>query len=374
MKYLRFAIFLALIFCATVSITLALPNGLKLQDFFIFMASGKAASEGENPYATDLIPPFRANGVLNYRVNMNLPLTLFLFRPMSRFNPVILFRAVGVISVLLYAGCVLLLWRAFPPVINPLRFAWLLAFAPLWMTIAQGQICMIFGALAIGAWILLKNKNHVCAGYSIGLLVAIKPNFAVWPVLLLFGGYASVGLTAVVVALFLSSLPVLFWGKEIYLQYFSLLTSNAAPWNGYAANASLPGLFTRFGLPILGTFVCAVLILILILWAFHRQPSDLELTEAGLLASLLASPIAWATYLVVLLPIFLSRNRWSWQMIVAAGILALPIDLILSACFDHPSALPTIGSLHNVALLLVSADLVLPAWLLGRAKQSKSAW
>ena len=49
----------------------------------------------------------------------------------------------------------------------------------------------------------------------------------------------------------------------------------------------------------------------------------------GIIASLLASPISWTGYTILLLPIFFSLKKWTVPAMVSAAILTVPFQLVL---------------------------------------------
>jgi hypothetical protein len=86
------------------------------------------------------------------------------------------------------------------------------------------------------------------------------------------------------------------------------------------------------------------------------RPAATDASAVGLLAALLASPIAWVHYTLFLLPMFLSRQL-SLPLRVAALMLALPVKVALLGAHGH-WLLATVGSVFNYALLLASAGIV----------------
>ena len=52
------------------------------------------------------------------------------------------------------------------------------------------------------------------------------------------------------------------------------------------------------------------------------------ISGAAIAASLLSAPVAWTGYVVLLMPVFVSRP-WSWPMAVAAAALTLPNGIVM---------------------------------------------
>jgi hypothetical protein len=350
-----------LIVLASLSVIRVFLVGPALTDFHTFVASGQALSEGANPYAPELVPSATVLNRTHYRVNMNPPVTLLAFEPLSHVDPTTAFRLSGLASLVLYALGIGLLWRAYPHSMTPLRFAWLLAYAPLWGTVEQGQIWVLIGLATTLAWLLLRTKHPVWAGLLIGFVVAIKPNFVIWPALLVLTGGSVAAGVALVTAVLLSLAPVVVYGPAVYSQYLALILSEASVWPGMPGNASLPGLGARIGLPMLGVVASIALIALVLLLVRSRRPTLAAASDIGLALSLLASPLAWPPYMVVLLPAFFSRP-WTRAMQLAAAVLVLPTWYVWQQAVTSDGFLSlALGSLHAIALLFVFAHLLAPS-------------
>ena len=107
------------------------------------------------------------------------------------------------------------------------------------------------------------------------------------------------------------------------LTWLGIALTEAVP--GVEANASLPGLAARFGVPTpVGSLAGLVLLVATLAWCgWHRSEIDPAGTApwAVLAAGLLFSPIAWHNYLLLLVPgalVVAARGRGT----VAAGMLA----------------------------------------------------
>ncbi len=151
---------------------------------------------------------------------------------------------------------------------------------------------------------------------------------------------------------------------------------HASYWPGYPDNASLRGLFTRlfgpdtwqrpaFPLPgaALALWIASSVALAGLAWLAARradrtlEQADLEFAALGVL-SLLATPIVWPHYYVVLVPALLilvsrlgrdawGRRSWSW---LGLGVLAIQIGLLSTAHYEEPYR--EVGTQQLVALLL----------------------
>jgi hypothetical protein len=161
----------------------------------------------------------------------------------------------------------------------------------------------------------------------IGLLVAIKPNFLVWPVLLLVAGYGGVAAAALVVAGCLSVLPALVYGPGIYAQWLHAVQLYSFP--GLIHNASLTGVAVRLGVPGAGPVVSSAILALLAFWIWRRRPSPLDVSALALVGALVAAPLAWIGYSLLVVPVFLGRT-WTPMLRAAAALLAVPPPLIIA--------------------------------------------
>lgn len=336
----------------------ALP-GPALWDFGSFMGSGRAAAEGGNPYAVypGLTFRLRTEGFEGWNLNLNPPVSLLLFDPLSRLDPTAAFRWWWGTTLLVYAGTVWLVVARYSPDRPLLPALAAFAAAGFWDTLVLGQIYVPLALAAVVAWLLLERGRWLAAGLLIGLVVAVKPNFLVWPGLLFLAGHRRVAAAAGGSAALLSLAPALLYGPDVYGQWVEMLARNGA-WGVFLTNASLPGLFQRVGLDGLGTAAALGLMAALAAWALWRRPDPLRASAFGLLGSLLASPLAWVHYTLFLLPLFL-RRRPTPPVVAAAALLIVPVPVLLGRFMGAPDWVQaTAGSAYAWALLLLLYDLV----------------
>ncbi|HSK39728.1 MAG TPA: glycosyltransferase family 87 protein [Arenibaculum sp.] len=323
-----------------------------LLDYGSFVASGRAAAEGLNPYG---IYPLTFHVVLpgfeSWNPNLNPPVSLPLFELFDQVPPHQGFRLWWSFSMLCYAAAVGLLARYhggerwFVPAL------WAFALVGFWDTLVLGQIYTPLVLAAVGAWILLDRGRPVAAGLLIGLVVAVKPNFLVWPALLFLAGHFRAPVTAGAAAAVLSVVPALIYGPDVYRQWIELVVSdeNRAV---FLTNASLAGLVQRAGLAGLDKVFGPVLLAGLALWAWRRKPSAMRASALGLVGAILASPIAWVHYTLFLLPVFFFARPMPLSLRVAAALLVVPVPVVLSY-LDAPSwQQVTFGSIYGWAVVL----------------------
>jgi len=345
---------LALALLSVLAIASELPRVLPrdwLWDLGSFIASGEAARQGLNPYGVYpltfrvILPGFEA-----WNPNLNPPISALLFQPLGLAEPRLMFRIWWWISVALYALTVFLLLRDYKGAPRLLMAVWAFALAGFWDTLLLGQIYIPLVLAGVSGWLLLERGRHVAGGVLIGLVVAMKPNFAVWPALLLLSGAFAPALASFVTVAVVSAVPLVVFGPEIYRQWLELLASDQER-AFFLTNVSLTGLASRAGLPALGLVLSALLLAASALWALRWRPRVTSAGAIGIVVSLLASPIAWIHYTLFLLPVIL--RRWDLNGIrLVALLLIVPVPFVI-AQFGRPAWTQfTIGSLYNWAMIL----------------------
>jgi hypothetical protein len=323
--------------------------GPELRDYGSFIASGRAANEGQNPYSIHpLTFHVSLRGFEVWNPNLNPPLSVLVFQVFDRIEPFKGLRLWWSFSLICYVASIgLLAWQygqSLPLVL------WGLALAGFWDTLFLGQIYVPLVMAAIGCWIMLERGRDIAAGLLLGLVIAVKPNFLVWPGLLLLAGYRRVVVVAGATALLLSALPLMVHGPEIYRQWFELIFSDRHR-TVFLTNTSLLGLTERVGTPLLGRVLSLLLLFGLALWAWRRRPAAPTASAMGILGGILASPIAWIHYTLFLLPLFFARSL-TFPMRLAAMLLVLPVPFILRYLGADGWVQVSIGSAYAWGVLL----------------------
>ena len=327
------------------------PHGL--WDFGAFVASGRAAAEGLNPYGVypPLTPHVVFPGFDAWNPNLNPPISALLFQLFDLAPPEHSLWVWSWISVALYAAAVLLLVQRYAPDWRGIVLVvWAFALAGFWDTLYLGQIYVPLVLAAVGAWLLLDRNQPIWAGILIGLVIAMKPNFLVWPVLLFLAGQRLPSLVSVLTAALVSAIPLAIFGPEIYRQWLELVVSDGER-AFFLTNASISGLAARAGVPFLGTPLSAALLLALAAWAWFRKPATLHASALGLLAAVFASPLGWIHYTLFLLPVIVAYHR-HWGMWVVAALLVVPVPKILGYFGAEQWLQFTLGSAYGWALVL----------------------
>ncbi|MXQ11450.1 glycosyltransferase family 87 protein [Microvirga makkahensis] len=329
-----------------------------LWDFGSFVASGRAAAEGLNPYGVyPLTLHVELPGFESWNPNLNPPVSALLFQMFDAPDPRAAFETWRWISIASYVAAVFLIaWRFRSPQ-APIMAIWAFALAGFWDTLFLGQIYLPLALAAVAGWLLLERGQVGAAGILIGMLVSMKPNFLVWPVLLLLSGHWRPALTALVTAAVISAIPLFVYGLEVYRQWFELIASDKER-AFFLTNTSFAGFAARAGIPLLGVIASLALLALLAAWAFRRRPNAMAASALALVASLLASPLGWVHYTLFLLPVFLSH----WHkpaMRVVALLLIVPVPVVIDQ-FTRPAWIQlTIGSVYGWAMVLCLAVLAM---------------
>lgn len=293
-------------------------------DFDTFWRSSRALLDGGDVYETGA-----------ELVNLNPPLWVILIAPFALLDPLTGFRIFAMLTVILMVASLLWMavelkpWRA-NPLVGSLVIVALLVSSPHLATLALGQMYPVLCIGLVAAWVLDRRGRPLASGAALGLVVALKPSLApvlLWPVVRRRWG-ASVAAVVSGAAVTLGAAVAL--GPGVTLRWARLLRDE--PLSPYWDNASLPSaaarLFTRheFGqplaelpwtVPLFG--LIGLSLVLLTAYTVRRGP------EAGLwalvAASLLASPIAWNNYLLLLAPgvlLILARGRTALAILLVA--------------------------------------------------------
>ncbi len=307
-------------------------NGLDtLQDFGSFVASGQLANEGKNPYSSDsplvFIVDFSEIGMEGDAPNLNPPISVLLFQYIASLNPITAIKFWRITSILLFLASLFILHMTYPMTGFQayMRFAWAISLAGFWHTIQLGQIYCLILFLAVLTYFFQKNNRFILAGICLGVLIAIKPNFVFWAVLLCVTGSWKLFISAGISALSISIIPLFTHGIEIYNQWLEASSIFTPTLLLFPGNNSFQGLTARFGQPNLG-IILSVILGLAILWLVFKSKPDIEKNNAlGSIVSLLISPIAWTGYTLAVLPIFFAKKKWNWMMTGSAILFSFPV-------------------------------------------------
>lgn len=332
------------------------PHGL--WDFGAFVASGRAAVQGLDPYG--IYPPLTPHvvfpGFASWNPNLNPPISTLLFQVFDIADPARSLAVWNWISIACYLTvAVLVILRYARGVEAALLFVWAVGLAGFLDTLYLGQIYTPLVLATVVAWLFLDRGNPIAAGFLIGLLISMKPNFLVWPVLLFFAGHRMPSLVSMATAAAVAAIPLLIFGPHIYRDWLTLVASDGDR-AVFLTNGSLSGLAARIGLDAAGPVLSGLLLVGLAAWAFSVKPRILDVSGLALLAALLASPLGWVHYTLFLLPVLICHRDRLWCFIASLA-LTVPVPYVLSQ-FGKPEWMQlTLGSVYGWALVLLFCGL-----------------
>lgn len=294
-------------------------------DFETFWSSARALLSGEAVYDTGA-----------RLANLNPPLWVLLTVPLAYLGPLEAYRLFTLLMLALFVGT--LSWMAGESRLGStaavvVSVALVLS-SPLMATLALGQMYPVLAFGLVGAWAADRRGMGAVSGVFLGLVAALKPTLVLvllWP---LFRrrwetlGAAVLAGAGATLAAFVAA------GPRATFDYAGVLLGESV--DGYWDNASLHAVAIRFfteneyaanvaQLPGMVAVVQVLALGLVVLTAFLVRGG----TEWGLwavvAASLLASPVAWHNYLVLLAPaviLLFARGRY------APGVLLLGLQLV----------------------------------------------
>lgn len=322
----------------------------KLRDYGSFIAAGKAVRTGDNPYGT-FEDTFRVNyGDFDVdSPNLNPPASIYTFRALALIDPYLGKTMLNLASIAIFGGVLAALFRAYPEKRTPLMLLWAVSLAGFWHAVELGQIYAPLLAATTFAW-LLQDRRPLLAGLLIGLTIAIKPNFVVWPLLLLLGGDRRTSLSALAAAAGISIIPLALEGPQVYRQWIE--ASREFGGLEMPGNSAVVAILARAGLPEAGVVTSVAIVIGLAAWAWRSGASKQELSAMGILGTLMLGPITWAGYSIFALPVLLSRPWGGWER-ASAAFLAFPFWLLMLLMLLNPVTYVLIGPMYGWGILIL---------------------
>lgn len=248
-----------------------------------------------------------------------------------------------------------------------IRADWLLLAAPLLIlshpaisAFEFGSQSFVVAALVTIAVGLMRRTDSIPGGVSLGLAITLKLWPALLVVLLLGRGHRRSAAAAVATSGALAALASVVF-RLSPRQVWDGMTTASSTWIGFSGNGSLAGRFVLMGMPVRVATALSVLLLVAILpWIWDRRV-NLDVALWGTIAvAVLASPLSWDHYDVVLIPIaiVLARHssRWSdptrWVLLAWAA-LTLGGRFVLLV-IDQQSAISGALAFSERAMILVA--------------------
>jgi len=294
-------------------------------DFNTFWHSAAALWKGEDIYETGAEAE-----------NRNPPIWTVLISPLGLLKPLLAYRVFSIVSVILTVGY--LAWMAGEVRLSPrlavAGTALLLLSSPLLKTLALGQIYPVLTAGLVAAWISDRRGRTLVSGSALGLVVALKPSLApivLWPIVRRRWQALSATLASAATATLVGAVVA---GPGATLDWLRLLSDDAVNpfWDNASLSSAAARLFTEnesarpiATLPWTVPVAYALGIGAVVFTAVKVRHGPEVALWALVAASLLASPIAWHNYLVLLGPGVLLLLARGWG---AAGFLLLALQSI----------------------------------------------
>lgn len=294
-----------------------LPSGVGRSDFGAFLAAGHALRIGESPYVID---PSVSPTMAGYPPMLSAPPILPFAVLLTFGDPVLERRLLVICSAFAYVIIAILLLRSVPDNRRLLVGAWLVSLDGFWTALSAGQIYVFLALAVIAAWTLLESRP-ILAAALMGLVIAVKPNLAAWSFYLFLAGALAPALASLAIAAGLAILTAILFGPAVYVDWLHYATTG--PSFADAANGSLPSLAAHLGVGQVGIMLGIGLGLLAALVVWRRRPGPAETGVLALAVAIIAAPVAWSGYVLLLLPCFF-RKPMSWYLGIAGLLLALP--------------------------------------------------
>jgi hypothetical protein len=318
--------------CAVDFATLGLfdrAGNIKFQDFLPFYISAHLIAQGRTNQLYDRQAEAEAlHSLLRQPANVSVPILYgpqvgLLFVPLSKLPFPAAAKIWAALSLLIYFGCVYLLWRS----CSGLRpYAGLvslcaLAYPPLFHFFVRAQLSAVVLVCFTAAWLAFLARRDWLAGVALGLL-AFKPQFLVAiPLVLLLAHawriFAGLALSAGAQLIF----ALLYFGSAVMRSYLGMLLHSAAqPDTAELALApvqmhslrSFWSLLIPWPLAVWALYILSSLVVVGMAAAIWKSSSSPELRFSALLvAAVLVNPHLYIYDLLALAPALLLLVDWS---------------------------------------------------------------
>jgi len=331
--------------------------------FGTFWASGWASAHHLNPYtAYPLTFHPLANNPAIVDLNLSPPALLPFLSGWAAISPNIAVKIWAILSVMLFLASAALLVKEYGNRLQHRQLFWLLLGPSAFDAILMGQDYAIFLALAVGVWLLFRRNMEIGAGICLGLLVAAKPNYALWPIFLACCGHTRLAKVCALTVTILWCIPVLVYGPGIYMSWLHAISHD--PHWMFPSDVSIFGFAARFGHPMAGRVISALVLVFSFAAVLWKRPSVEISSGVALSVAILCSPVAWVHYSLLLAPILLIRpwtNAFTW----AIAPLLLP-GFVFSRFMEGVAFLSSAIHFSGLAVVIANLFYFLPiCFLLG---------
>lgn len=334
-----------------------ISSGAQLYRVFgSYRASGWAAMHHLDPYAVyPLTWRFQPlpDGPIIYDRNLSPPCMLPLFQAWAHLTPRTGAAVWTTVSAALFIiGTALLLLSARGKM-QKRQIVWLLLMPAVTDTLWLGQDYALFFFLAYLFWLLMKSRENLAAGICLGLLIALKPNLGLWPIMLFLSGYRKDAVVSISTALGFSLLPLYLYGPSIYPQW--LHAASAVPHYIFPTDISLMGICSRLGSRHTGAFLAIAMASALLLFVRRTRPSAVAISGIAVCTGILCAPLGWFHYVLLAAPVFTSY-KWG-KLKTSAAILLFTPPIFLITAMGHGRFLVFLSAMPyfiGVCLMLIS--------------------
>ncbi len=361
-------------------------GNLKFQDFLPlyvsarWIAAGRSAELYDQGVVASEIRTIVGEPTGTRLPNLYGPQVGLAFVPLARLSFPVAARVWATFSMLLYFGCVWLIWRCCPDLHKHSGIVAIaaVAFPPVFHFFVRGQISVLVLACFVAAFLAFRSGRAWLAGIALGLLV-FKPQFlvAVPLVLLLAGAWESFGGLVLSAAAQLG-FAWMYFGSTVMRSYFDTLW-HISRWIGSAELSLAPiqmhSLRSFWTLLIpwpelaLGLYLLSSLVTIAVAAAVWKSASSIPLRFSALIfAAVLVNPHLFVYDLLVLAPALLLIVDWILRNPNHSSSSALRLLAYLAF------ALPLFGPLSRWTRLQLSVPAFAALlWILWRHSSSAAA-
>jgi Protein of unknown function (DUF2029). len=296
-----------------------------------FWEAGWAASHHQDPYGIYPLTPGSklalpgGSEAIVYDRNISPPSVLPLFQVFALFSPLTVAVTWTIFSALLIITGAGLVVSALGERLQKRQILWLLLSVSIFESLAVIEDYSLLFFLACLTLHLLVRGRTIWPAIIVGVLVAIKPNLGLWPIMLFLSCHKKAAVVIAGTAVTLSILPIFAYGPSIYWQW--LHGDNTSYHSILVGDISLMGICSRLGSRTVGFVLAVISGFGFLLFVRRVRPSTVEISGLAICAGILCSPLGWASYTLFAAPFFIGFRRWGKIETTAAILLAIPQPL-----------------------------------------------
>lgn len=354
-------------------------GNVKFQDFLPLYVAARQIAQGR---ASDLYDQLTAQAEMRSIVgestrirlpNLYGPQVGLLFAPFTRFPFATAARIWVALSLLVYLGCIYIVWKSCPALRSHFGIVAVsaLAFPPLFHFFVRGQISVPVLACFTAAYLALRSNRAFLAGIALGFLV-FKPQFLVAIPLVLMLAYAWKVMAGLVLAAAAQlALTEIYFGAPVMRAYCDTL-QHPARWISGAELSLAPiqmhslrsfwSLLIPWPEPALALYALSSIVIISMAALVWKSSAPLALRFSALiLGAVLVNPHLFVYDLLVLAPVLLVLVEWT--LVRAPSESSVVFRLLLYLAF----LLPLFGPLSRWTHVQLSVPVfVALVWMLWR--------